>query len=79
MEGSFTLYEQAYEKDKAQVYLPPGKYQRQLSIKNNNKSSGKQMVRVLGRITACGPFKDEWSYCYEPAFDQEFEALTSLL
>ena len=79
LEGSFTLYEQAYEKDKAQVYLPPGKYQRQLSIKNNNKSSGKQMVRVLGRITACGPFKDEWSYCYEPAFDQEFEALTSLL
>ena len=79
LEGSFALYEQPYEKDKAQVYHLPAKFQKQLSIKNNNKSTGKQMVRVLGRITACGPFKDEWSQCYEDAFDEEFEALIGQL
>ncbi len=79
LQGSFRLYEQAYEKDKVQVYhLPPG-FQKELSIKDNNKSTGKQMVRVLGRISACGPFRDEWSYCYEDQFDEEFEALMGQL
>ncbi len=79
LEGSYKLYEQAYERDKAQIYRLPPKYQKQLSIRDNRKSTGKQMVRVLGRISACGPFKGEWSYCYEDQFEQEFEALTGQL
>lgn len=78
LEGNFALYEQTYEKDKVQVYRLPSKYQKQLSIRNNKKSTGKQMVRVLGRAAGCGPFKDEWSYCYEDAFDSEFQNLNSL-
>ena len=77
--GTFTLYEQPYEKDKVQIYRLPPKFQQQLSIRDNNKSTGKQMVRVLGRISACGPFRDEWSYCYEDQFDDEFASLTGQL
>ncbi len=79
LEGNYELYEQPYEKDKVQIYRLPDKYQKQLSIRDNNKSTGKQMVRVLGRVSACDPFKDEWSYCYEDQFDEEFEALTGQL
>jgi hypothetical protein len=79
LQGSFTLYEQPYEKDKVQFYLLPSAFQKQLSIKDNNKSTGKQMVRVLGRVNACGPFKSDWSYCYEDQFDEEFETLTGQL
>ena len=79
LQGTYRLYEQPYEKDKVQIYHLPPKFRQQLSIRDNNKSTGKQMVRVLGRISACGPFKDEWSYCYEDHFDQEFEALTGQL
>ncbi len=77
--GNFTLYEQPYEKDKVQIYRLPPKFQKQLSIRDNYKSTGKQMVRVFGRISACGPFKSDWSYCYEDQFDEEFEALTAQL
>ncbi len=77
--GTFTLYEQPYEKDKVQIYRLPAEFQKQLSIRDNNKSTGKQMVRVLGRVSACGPFEGEWSHCYEDQFDQEFEALTDQL
>jgi hypothetical protein len=79
LQGSFTLFEQPYEKDKVQIYRLPTKFQKQLSIKDNTKSTGKQMVRVLGRVSACGPLKGNWSYCYEDQFDQEFEALSGQL
>ena len=79
LEGSFSLYEQPYEKDKVQIYRLPPKFQKQLSIRDNNKSIGKQMVRIFGRISGCGPFKDEWSYCYEDEFDREFQALLDQL
>ena len=79
VQGTYSLYEQPYEKDKVQIYRLPDKFQKQLSIRDNNKSTGKQMVRVLGRVSACGPFKDEWSYCYEDQFDKEFETLTGKL
>lgn len=79
LRGQFTLYEQPYEKDKVQIYRRPSAFQEQLSIKDNTKSTGKQMVRVLGRVSACGPFKSEWSYCYEDEFDDEFETLTGKL
>ena len=75
LQGSFALYEPPYEKDKVQTYRLPAKFQKQLSIRDNNKSVGKQMVRIFGRISGCGPFKAEWSYCYEDQFDQEFETL----
>ncbi|MDJ0817551.1 MAG: hypothetical protein QNJ58_15180 [Desulfobacterales bacterium] len=77
--GTYTLYEQPYEKDKVQTYRLPPKFQKQLSIKDNNKSVGKQMIRIFGRISGCGPFKSEWSLCYEDQFDQEFQALLGQL
>ena len=79
LQGSFALYEQPYEKDKVQTYKLPAKFQKQLSIRDNKKSVGKQMVRIFGRISGCGPFKEEWSYCYEDQFDQEFQALLGKL
>ncbi len=77
--GDFVLYEAPYEQDKVQIYRLPGNFQKQLSIRDNNKSTGKQMVRVLGRVNSCGPFNGEWSYCYEESFDQEFETLMGKL
>ncbi len=79
LQGRFPLYEQPYEKDKVQIYRLPPKFQQQLAIRDNNKSVGKQMVRVFGRISGCGPFKAEWSECYEDPFDQEFQALLGQL
>ena len=79
LQGTFTLYEQPYEKDKVQIYRLPPEFQKQLSIKDNTESTGKQMVRVLGRVSACGPFQREWKFCYEDQFDQEFEKLTGML
>lgn len=79
LKGAFSLYEQLYEKDKVQVYHLPPKYRKQLKIRDNKKSTGKQMVRVLGRISACGPFKGEWSLCNEEQFDQEFQSLLGKL
>ena len=79
LRGSFALYEQPYEKDKVQIYRLPTAFQKQLGIKDNNKSTGKQMVRVLGRVSACGPYKGDWSYCYENQFEEEFERLIGQL
>ncbi len=79
LKGSFLLYEQPYEKDKVQTYRLPPKFQKQLSIKDNNKSVGKQMIRIFGRTSGCGPFKSEWSLCYEDQFDQEFQELLGQL
>ncbi len=79
LRGQFRLYEQPYEQDKVQIYRLPRKYHRQLTIKNNYQSIGKQMVRIFGRVAACGPFKAEWDRCYEDQFDQEFQALLGKL
>ena len=62
--------------------LPPGDEGTaggELSIKDNNRSTGKQMVRVFGRISACGPFADQWEHCYETQFEEEFESLIGQL
>ena len=64
-----------FVKDKKQTYKLPAKFQKQLSIKDNKKSVSKQIIRVFGRISACGPFKAGWSHCYADQFDQEFQAL----
>ena len=79
LQGSYPLYEQAYEKEKVQIYHLTPKFRKQLSIKDNNKSVGKQMTRIPGRISGCGPFKSEWPLCYEDQFDQEFQALLGKL
>ncbi len=75
LEGTYVLHEVPYEKDKAQIYHLPAKFKSQLSIKDDYKSTGKQIIRVFGRISGCGPFKSEWSRCYEDEFDREFEQL----
>jgi len=75
LEGTYVLHESPYEKDKAQIYHLPSKFKSQLSIKDDHQSTGKQIIRVFGRISGCGPFKSEWSGCYEDEFDREFEQL----
>ena len=79
LEGSYRLHEQPYEKDKVQIYHLNGKYRADLKIRDNRQSTGKQMVRVLGRVADCGPFGSEWSACYEEEFDREFAALLGQL
>ena len=79
LQGDFKLYEQPYEKDKAQIYRLPAPFDGQLGMRDNNKSTGKRMVRAFGRASACGPFKEEWSLCYEDQFDQDFDSLKANL
>ena len=79
LEGRFALHEEPYERDKVQVYHLNAKYRRDLSIRDNTRSTGKQMVRVFGRVHGCGPFAAEWSACYESAFDSELAALLGKL
>lgn len=77
--GDFVLYEQAYEKDKVQTYSMNRKHRDSLAVRNNFASVGKQMVRILGRISACGPFAAEMPNCYEAEFDAEFNSLLGKL
>ncbi len=79
LEGRFQLHEQPYERDKAQIYHLNAKFRRDLKIRDNTKSTGKQMVRVFGRVNSCGPSGTEMPGCYEAEFDAEFGALLERL
>lgn len=75
-QGNYPLYEQAYEKDKLQFYVMPAYQTSTLSGDGNNKSNaGAQVVRLMGRITGCGPFAKEFSKCYESGFEAEMSKL----
>ena len=65
--GSLPLYEQAYERDKVQFYLP--------STTSGLTASGsaplsKRIVRLMGRVRGCAPFTNK-DACGEAAFDRE--------
>ena len=79
LKGRYQLWEQPYERDKVQIYHLNAKYRPDLEIRDNTKSTGKQMVRIFGRVSGCGPFADEWDACYEDEFDGELAALLEML
>jgi hypothetical protein len=67
LEGDFPLYEQEYERDKVQLYLPvttagmtdPGP-----------APLSKRIIRLMGRVRGCAPSADKEA-CGEAAFDRE--------
>ncbi len=77
--GEFELYEQDYEKDKIQFFAMSDSQMRALTESNDNKSLGKQLVRIFGRATGCGPLKSEYSFCYENQFQDEYTKLVPSL
>lgn len=79
LRGTFPLYEQAYEQDKVQTYSLNSAFRSSLGVRNNFASLGKQMVRVLARVSACGPFASQMPNCNEAAFDREFSNLLEKL
>lgn len=79
MKGEFSLYEQAYEQDKMQFFSMSSTQMSSLSEGNDYKSIGKQLVRLFGRASGCGPFKKEFALCNEDQFDQEVLKLTPLV
>ena len=58
--GNYPLYEQTYEKDKIQFYLPA--------------SFNKKAIRLMGRVRGCAPTSDKDS-CGQAAFEAEAKGL----
>jgi hypothetical protein len=80
VQGNYPLYEQAYEKDKLQFYDIPKVSLSSLSENTNNKTNkGVQLVRLLGRINACGPFAKEFKTCNETGFEVEMSSVLNQL
>lgn len=75
MTGEFDLYEQDYEKDKMQFFAMSEPQMRSLGESSDNTSLGKQLDRILGRAVGCGPFKNDYAFCYESKFQAEYEKL----
>jgi hypothetical protein len=69
--GTLPLYEQDYERDKIQLYLPSDSYG--LEEKGNSALS-KRIVRLMGRIRGCSPFTDKTA-CGEAEFDREANSI----
>jgi hypothetical protein len=57
LQGEYKLYEQTYEKDKIQFYIPSG-------------GANKQIIRLMGRIRGCAPSADK-EQCGESSFNNE--------
>jgi hypothetical protein len=62
LQGEYQLYEQTYEKDKIQFYLPTG-------------GINKPIIRLLGRVRGCAPTADK-TQCGEASFASEAQKLT---
>ncbi len=75
IKGDFTLYEQNYEQDKLQFFSMSTSQMSSLDEGSDHKSLGKQLVRIFGRTSGCGPFKKEFQLCNEDQFDQEVSKL----
>ncbi|MGE3261600.1 MAG: hypothetical protein AB7K68_07475 [Bacteriovoracia bacterium] len=65
--GVLPLYEQEYERDKIQLYLPSDTSGLE---EISNSALSKRIVRLMGRIRGCAPFSDKEA-CGENAFDRE--------
>lgn len=71
LQGSYPLYEQAYEKDKIQLYTSrkvPG-FNAGLTG-GGQQSLSKRFVRLLGRVKGCAPFSDK-EQCGAQVFESE--------
>jgi hypothetical protein len=71
--GEFPLYEQTYERDKIQMYLPITTAG--LTDKGQSPLS-KRIVRLMGRVRGCAPGPRREA-CGEAAFDREAAAIFS--
>lgn len=71
VKGQYPLFEQSYERDKVQFYLPPT--MDGLTSKGS-KPYSKRFVRLMGRVKGCAPSADK-ATCGELAFDQEAETI----
>ncbi|MES3039219.1 MAG: hypothetical protein V4736_15030 [Bdellovibrionota bacterium] len=63
LEGVYPLFEQTYERDKAQLYAI-----------GEMTPENKKVVRLMGRVRGCAPFSDKTA-CGETAFDEEAKVL----
>ncbi len=69
--GDYPLYEQKYEQDKIQFFDLP-----KLGLKSlGGTTNASKLVRLFGRINACGPFAKEFAKCREPEFTQEMSSI----
>ena len=70
------LYEQVYSPEKLQFYKIKGISSDSISEPVSNKTNKyKLLVRLMGRISGCGSFQEEFTNCGESAFNQEFSSL----
>ena len=67
--GTLPLYEQDYERDKIQMYLPSDTYGME-EMNNSNTALSKNIIRLMGRIRGCSPYSDK-AACGETAFYRE--------
>lgn len=65
--GTLPLYEQEYERDKIQLYLPSDTYGLE---EIGNGFLSKRIIRLMGRVRGCAPFSNKET-CGENAFDRE--------
>jgi hypothetical protein len=69
--GDYPLYEQNYEQDKIQFFDLP-----KLGLKSlGGTTQASRLVRLFGRINACGPFAAEFAKCRESEFTKEMTSL----
>lgn len=79
LQGRFPLYEQAYEKDKMQLFTLPQYGIGAISSGGSNRvNRAAQVVRLTGRVTSCGPFAAEMKSCTEKTFENELANLTGI-
>ncbi len=69
--GEYPLYEQTYERDKAQLYLP---FTTEGLTTPGSAPLSKRIVRLMGRVRGCAPDADREA-CGEAEFDRETAAL----
>lgn len=71
MEGNFELYEQAYEQDKLQFYVPS---KRAGLTEMSNEPISKRLVRLMGRIRGCAPDANKEA-CGQAAYEKEAKSV----
>lgn len=71
LQGDYPLYEQTYERDKVQFYMPI--HSTGLTTPGSHPLS-KRIVRLMGRVRGCAPNADK-EECGEAAFDREADKI----
>jgi hypothetical protein len=73
--GALPLYEQIYEKDKVQFYVPTIHSN---FIADSTSPEYKQIARLVGRVRGCAPTSDK-NQCGEAAFDHEAQQVLQMM